>query len=102
LESENPQEGKDPMAAKWGICVLLLGLLALTAGCRTPQPNLKPEPTAQQFNAPPAGYETAGLPKRAFDAPSDPVKFGIDAKGPGTMPTRGGMGNGMGGMGGVR
>ena len=80
------------MTAKWGICVLLVALLALSSGCRTRQPNLKPETTAEQLIEPPAGqYATASMPKQAFTPMADPGKYALDAKSPGVLPTRGSM-----------
>jgi hypothetical protein len=93
------------MTAKWAICGILLALLFVSAGCRTRQPNVKPDTTAEQFIEPPPGtYSTTGMPRAAFDKAVDPGRMAIDAKGPGTMPTRGsGMGApGAGGMGGMQ
>lgn len=93
------------MTAKWGICVLLFALLFVTGGCRTRQPNVKPDTMAEQFVEPPAGmYTTTGMPRAAFDKAIDPGRLAIDPKGPGAMPTRGGMApaGGMGGMPGMR
>ena len=88
------------MFAKWGSCVLLVAVLVMISGCRTPQPNLKPETTAEQFVEPPAGtYLSSAMPKQAFTSPSDPSKFSIDAKSPGALPTRGSMMNPGGGGG---
>ncbi len=80
------------MNAKWGICVFFVALLALTSGCRTPQPNIKPEKTAEQFNEPPANtYMSSTMPKQAFTSPNDPVKANIDPKNSPMMPGRGSM-----------
>lgn len=89
------------MIAKWGICVLLVVLLGLSTGCRTPQPNLKPEKTAERLVGPPEGtYLASTLPKQAFTTPSDPAAAALDAKsGANMMPTRGSMMPGSGGMG---
>lgn len=85
------------MTAKLGICVLLVALLALSTGCRTPQPNLKPEKTVEQLVAPPPGtYMRSTLPKQAFSPPEDPGRFALDPKSPGAMPTRGSMSGGPG------
>ena len=77
------------MTAKWGSCVILAFLLALSAGCRTPQPKLKPEKIelTEKLNDPPreARFETTGYPKEAFAAPDDPGKRAMDSKMPGTM-----------------
>jgi hypothetical protein len=91
------RKGKESMTAKWGSCIFLAVLLALMAGCRTPQPNLKPDKTPEKLVAPPEGearYETPGYPKQAFDAPTDPTKQTIDAKnaGSGRNMSAGGMG----------
>jgi len=81
------------MTAKWGICVFLVGVLALSSGCRTPQPNLKPDTSVELYNVPPPGtYNSAAMPKQAFSAPTDPSKFALDSKAGGVMPTRGSMG----------
>lgn len=100
------------MTAKWGSGVILAVCLAILAGCRTNQPNLKPDITAstEQFNAPPmdARYESPAYPKQAFDTPADPGRRNFDAKGGAVMPARGGgggmpgMGGGMSGMPGMR
>lgn len=89
------------MTVKWGICGLLLAvMLCVSAGCRTKQPNLKPETTAEQLVAPPDGtYMSASLPKKAFDQQADPGRAALDpTKGLGTMPMRGGGGGMMPGM----
>jgi hypothetical protein len=102
LKSVKIAKGKDPMTAKWGICGLLLAMLFLSAGCRTKQPNLKPDTTAEQFIEPqPGTYMSPSLPKRAFDTVADPGRAALDPKGLGSMPSRGSMmnGAGMGGMG---
>ena len=94
------------MTAKWAICSILLALLFVSAGCRTRQPNLKPDTTAEQFIEPPPGsYSTTGMPRAAFDKAVDPGRLAIESKGAGAMPTRGsgmGPGGGMGGMPGSR
>jgi hypothetical protein len=88
------------MIAKWGICALLIGLLTLASGCRTPQPNLKPADTAERFVEPPPGaYVSGGLPKQAMSTMTDPAKASLDAKASGVIPSRG---MGPGGMGGAR
>jgi hypothetical protein len=70
------------MTAKWGSCLFLMVFLALSAGCRTPQPNLKPEKTPETLVAPPEDpkYDSPGYPKQAFDAPQDPTKNAMDPK----------------------
>ena len=86
------------MTAKWGNCALLVVCLAILAGCRTPQPNLKPEIPKEQLVSPPQDtrYETSTYPKQAFDTPTDPSKRMQDDMKNGVTPTRGG-GGGMGG-----
>ena len=90
------------MTAKWGNCVNLAIWLAVMAGCKTPQPVLKPDKTPEQLVAPPAGarYDTPAYPKQAFDKAEDPGMRAMDAKN-GMMPTRGSMPPGVGGMGGL-
>ena len=92
------------MTAKWGICALLLAMLFLNAGCRTRQPNLKPETTAEQLVEPPAGSDTStGMPAQAFNKVVDPGKIAIEPRGPNGMMQNGGrspMMPGAGGMGG--
>ena len=92
------------MIVKWGSCAILAICLAMTVGCRTPTPNLKPEKAAEVYTVPPAGghYDTAGYPKQAFDKMDDPGLKMMDTKN-GVMPQRGGgvmpaagMGNGNG------
>ena len=92
------------MTAKWGICALLLAVLLLSTGCRTRQPNLKPETTAEQLIDPPAGaYTATGMPAQAFNKSVDPGKIALDPRGAGAMPTggRSPMMPGAGGMGGM-
>lgn len=95
------------MSAKWGACAILALCLALSAGCRTPQPNLKPEKTPEKLVDPPqeARFDSPGYPKQAWDKPVDPFRSAFEAKTtPGVMPTRGTMvpGAGMGGPNGYR
>jgi len=93
------------MIAKWAIGAFLLALLTVGTGCRSSQPNLKPEKTAERLVDPPAGsYMTSTMPKQAFQSVSDPAKYAIDGKSPGVLPTRGGtmMPGGPGGMGAMR
>jgi hypothetical protein len=73
------------MTAKWGICACVVVCLALLAGCRTPQPVLKPDKEAEKLVEPPnmTKYSTTGLPDQAFDKPEDPGKKAMDAKLPG-------------------
>lgn len=92
------------MTAIWGRWAILGVLwLALIAGCRTTQPNLKPAEMAEQYNTPPmeSRYETASYPKKAFDSPEDPVRRMMDSKVNPGMQGRGGMmpTGGMGGRG---
>jgi hypothetical protein len=70
------------MTAKWGSCIFLAVFLALSAGCRTPQPNLKPDKAPENLIPPPPDqkYDTPGYPKAAFDAPTDPSKQAMDPK----------------------
>ncbi|HZZ81886.1 MAG TPA: hypothetical protein VFE62_25520 [Gemmataceae bacterium] len=92
------------MTARWGIWACLLFVLALSAGCRTPQPNLKPAPEPEVLNLPPnsAKYAVPAYPEQAFDNPRDPTHNAFDPKmGMGGGPGGGrGGGGGMGGMGG--
>ena len=46
-----------------------MGILLLALGCRTPKPNLKPDPTPEVANAPPAEgrYDSPTYPKAAFE-----------------------------------
>ena len=89
------------MTAKWGSFLLWFGLLLLTVGCRTPQPNLKPAKAPEVLTDPPreGRFESSSYPKQAFDdAPRRLDPF--DQKGSG-VPTRSSMGPGGGGMGGM-
>jgi hypothetical protein len=74
------------------MCAILVIGLILFAGCRTPQPVLKPEKTPEKLVDPPEGaYGSPDYPKEAFDKDEDPGKKAMDAKtNPGAMPTRGG------------
>jgi hypothetical protein len=88
------------MTAKWGSCIALAICLAILAGCRTPEPKLKPEKAAEVLNDPPqeARFDSPGYPKQAYDKQIDPIKNAFDAKTtPGVAPTRGMMTPGMGG-----
>jgi hypothetical protein len=89
------------MMARWGICACLALLLALSAGCRTPQPVLKPAPEQEVLNSPPnqVKYATPQYPEQAFEKPVDPVRAAFDSKLPGNL-GGGGRGGGAGGMGG--
>jgi hypothetical protein len=92
-----------PMTVKWGSCAILAICLAVLAGCRTTQPNVKPDDIAkEEFRAPPmeARYETTGYPKLAFDTGADPTRRMFDnQKNAGVMPARGTAMPGMGGGG---
>lgn len=92
------------MTVKWGSCLLLSGLLALLAGCRTSQPALKPKDEPEQLRAPPpeGRYSTPEYPKQAFNNPDADTKRTIDGKAPpGALGRSGGSpAGGMGGMGG--
>jgi hypothetical protein len=90
------------MTAKWESCIILVLVLAFMAGCRTPQPVLKPDKTPEQLVSPPVGarYDTPAYPKQAFDKVEDPAMRAIDAKN-GMIPPRGSMVPGVGGMGGL-
>jgi hypothetical protein len=79
------------MTARWGICACLALCLALSAGCRTPQPVLKPPPEQEKLNDPPAltKYSTTGYPDQAFDKLADPTKTAFDAKLPNGAGSRG-------------
>jgi hypothetical protein len=87
------------MTAKWGMCAILVIGLTLTVGCRTRQPELKPEKTAEKLVDPPTGgrYDTTGLPKQAFDKLDDPMKSAFDAKATPGVSGRSASGGGMGG-----
>ncbi|MCI0380930.1 MAG: hypothetical protein L0215_25380 [Gemmataceae bacterium] len=79
--------------------VPIVGLAMLLAvwGCRTPQPDLKPAETVEQFIVPPAEprYNASAYPKEAFNN-RDPLKklnpesAVMPARGPGMMPGPGG------------
>src|SRR5262245_7493986 len=87
----------DPMTARWGICGCLAICLAISAGCRTTQPDLRPKKEPEQLVAPPAltKYSTTGLPDQAFDKMTDPDAKAMEAK----LPGAGGRSNGMTGAG---
>lgn len=88
------------MAAKWKGCIFLASLLAVMAGCRSPQPNLKPDKSPEQFVSPPQEprYDSSGYPKQAMDPLTDPAKEALDAKNAPGAPSRGMMSSGAGGM----
>jgi hypothetical protein len=81
------------MTAKWGCCAILVVCFALMIGCRTPQPNLKPEKEPEKLVAPPPDgkYDSSNYPAQAFDKPVDPGKALLDAKNTPGMPQRGSM-----------
>jgi hypothetical protein len=81
------------MTAKWGSCAVLVVCLALMFGCRTPQPNLKPDKVKEQLIEPPpdARYDSSAYPKQAFDKAVDPGKAALDAKNTPGMASKGGM-----------
>jgi hypothetical protein len=81
------------MAANWGSCAILVICFALMFGCRTPQPNLKPEKEPERFVVPPqeARYDSSTYPQQAFDKPVDPGKALLDQKNTPGMPQRGSM-----------
>ena len=81
------------MTAKWGSCAILVVCFALMLGCRTPQPNLKPEKAPEKLVEPPqeAKYDSSAYPKEAFDKVVDPGKALLDAKNTPGMPSRGSM-----------
>jgi hypothetical protein len=84
------------MTARWGICACLALGLVFSAGCRTPQPDLKPKVEEEKLVAPPAltKYSTTGYPDQAFDKQTDPGKQAMDAKLPGNGSRGGGMSSG--------
>ncbi len=85
------------MAAKWSIKVVFVSLMILSVGCRTSQPVLKPEKTAEVLRVAPqdARYESSAYPKQAYDSLNS-KRLPVETKaGP---PTRGGMSPGQGGM----
>jgi hypothetical protein len=91
------------MTAKWGSCAILVICFGIMFGCRTPQPNLKPEKVPEQLVSPPddSRFGSPTYPDQAFDKPADPAKALMDAKNAaGGMPSRGSMAGG-GGPGGV-
>jgi hypothetical protein len=90
------------MTAKWVSCTFLGVCLAVLGGCRTTEPNLKPEKVKEQLVEPPqeARFDSPGYPKQAYDKQVDPIRNAFDAKtAPGVTPTRGTMTPGAGGMG---
>ena len=90
------------MTAKWINCAALAICLALLVGCRSTQPDLKPEKTPEKLVDQPqeARFDSPGYPKQAYDKMIDPVKNAFDAKtSPNVMPTRGSMMPSAGGMG---
>jgi hypothetical protein len=86
---------------KWGISAILVVCFAFMFGCRTPQPNLKPDKEAEKFVTPPqdARYDSPAYPKEAFDRPVDPGKAALDAKNTPGMSQRGGSMMPTGGVG---
>ncbi len=74
-------------------------LLFLAVGCRTAQPNLKPDKQPEVLNTPPqeARFNTSTYPKMAFEDSSPKNNPALNKDG--VMPTRGSMG-GMPGAGG--
>lgn len=66
------------MNAKWG-WITHLGILAIIffAGCRTPQPDLKPPKQAEVFNPPPDNV-SPNYPKQAFNTDDGSKRGGLD------------------------
>jgi hypothetical protein len=86
-------------------------LVVLLAGCRTPQPDLKPPPQAEVLTKPPteARFQASQMPDIAFRDMNSQYRKPLDAGGSGILPARGSLaspgmmpGGGMGptGMGG--
>jgi hypothetical protein len=87
-------QGREPMRSMW-VAVFGLGIMiAVTAGCRTVPPELKPPKQPEVLSEPPAEarYNTSIYPKEAFNTP-DLFKKKDDN---GIMPARGGSGSSMG------
>jgi hypothetical protein len=74
------------MNAKWG-WITQIGILAIIflAGCRTPQPELKPAKQAEVLNPPPDNVNPY-YPKQAFNTDDPSKRMGLD---PGYAPGRG-------------
>lgn len=89
------------MTAKCGSCAVLVVCLALMFGCRTPQPNLKPEKTPEKLVEPPqeSRYDSSAYPKQAFDKPVDAGMIALENKNTPGMASKGAMmpSSGMGG-----
>jgi hypothetical protein len=63
------------MDGKWGNLAALALMLGILAGCRTPQPDLKPLEQPEVLNRPPqeARFNNPGMPREAFNR-DDPTK----------------------------
>jgi hypothetical protein len=74
------------MNAKWG-WIAQIGILAIIflAGCRTPQPDLKPPKQAEVLNPPPDNVSPY-YPKQAFNTDDRSKGTGLDS---GFVPSRG-------------
>jgi hypothetical protein len=81
------------MTVKRGWLIVSVYLVVLAAGCRTPQPNLKPADQPEVLSIPPADarYNTSSYPRQAF-ATDDPSKRFGGANSQQVIPARGGMG----------
>jgi hypothetical protein len=84
------------MNAKWG-WITQIGILAIIflAGCRTPQPDLKPAKQAEVLNPPPENV-SLNYPKAAFNTDDRSKGLGLD---PGGITPRGAGGNSLTGPG---
>jgi len=73
-------------------CVLIIGLLA---GCRTPQPVLKPPPQPEILTKPPAEarFQSSQFPDVAFRDMNSQFRKPLDSGGSGIIPARGNMGS---------
>ena len=72
----------------WGVM-----LVVLLAGCRTPQPVLKPSPQPEVLTKPPqeARFQSSQYPEMAFRDMNSQFRKPLDSGGNGVMPARGNM-----------
>jgi hypothetical protein len=87
---------KDVAMARAGCqFVVCLFIVAIIAGCRTPQPVLKPPPQPEILSKPPTEtrFQSSQFPDMAFRDMNSQFRKPLDSGGGGIIPARGNMGS---------